>query len=264
MLNYERKPSEQKIIDSGWTVPEFAASHRRIARRIARRIKLTIYDYGSDGCDVIFDDTLEKITKTRTFFDDKGAGGSLCETKAEDWLMSLVPAELINHELPRYDQTYCDRRRTKKKLTEYVDKTNAVPKRRPGSPTTTFKQSHNGFARSTLHACYASLNESLMKRYDPDLVADGVRIGVFNPNAGGQYIRLTSLGMRFAGLIIKLRGMTQEQAERLAASIDDFELLCMVESYTIASNWRLTIRNAISARMDELAPIIAAASLKEN
>lgn len=259
MLNYERKPIEQKVIDSGWTVPEFAASHRRIARRI----KLTIYDYGSDGCDVIFDDTLEKITKTRTFFDDKGAGGSLCETKAEDWLMSLVPSELVNQELPRYDQTYCDRR-IKKQDADTQNPKPEVPKRKPGSPTTTFKQSHNGFARSTLHACYASLNESLMKRYDPDLVADGVRIGVFNPNAGGQYIRLTSLGMRFAGLIMNLRGMTQDQAERLAASIDDFELLCMVEAYTIASNWRLTIRNAISARMDELAPIIAAASLKEN
>jgi len=45
MLNYDRKVPDRKYIDTGWSVPEFFASHRTINHRY----KLTIFDIHQTG-----------------------------------------------------------------------------------------------------------------------------------------------------------------------------------------------------------------------
>ena len=244
MLNYDRKVPDRKYIDTGWSAPEFFASHRTINHRY----KLTIFDYTSDGCDDEFYDNVAKVRHYNTFFDDK-YNREISETLAEDWLCSLVPDGLMNPELPRYDATYQSKR------LRFYSRKDPVVKQEPkkaGSKTTMFKSSHNGISRSTLHAVRNSIRGSNIKKVDSSLVEDAIRLGLCDYKCSKQ-IKPTILGLQFIRLTNMIHPiMDIDTVSDKLSIVDDLELLTLVEAYVIASNWRLDLRNAVINRKAEI------------
>ena len=227
-----------KYRDTGWSAPYFDRVNRKIGQ-----FKLSICDYSQNGCDAEFDDMLGGKFVQKAFLDDPaGEHQKSSQQKAEEWLLSLVPQELIDPAKPAFWPMAIRGRRG---LTGYA------PKKKVEAvyniPSGSYRKEYGGYKSEVLYYVKraTTVGESSCPKH---VLVEAIKCGLCVPNATSIF-DLSPLGLRVSKLVNEIDGRDEAWADLHLRKEDSLWVLRTVLAFAVCKNWRTPVKIAILERI---------------
>ena len=227
--------------DTGWSAPYFDKTNRKIGH-----FKLSIADYSQNGCDAEFEDCLSHKIIQKAFLDDPyGEGQKSSQQKAEEWLMSLVPKELIDPNKPSFWERAI---RPRRGLMGYSKA--PKPPIAHDIPSGAYRKEFCGYKSEVLHYCkHATTTEEM--NCPQHVLAEAIKCGLCLPGATSMF-QLSPLGRRVSILVNEIDGKDASWAVVPLRKERSLWVLRAVFAYAVCKNWRTSLKVAIMDRIVDI------------